>query len=75
VFVNAERADVPAGVSVLEALRHWSADVAREAEAGSRQVMDSRGLPVALDAPVYAGAIFRLVAARGSGDDLGDDLD
>jgi hypothetical protein len=74
VFVNAERTDVPSDVTVLDALRIWSEGMAREVEAGSQRVLDSRGLPVALDAPVHAGSIFRLIAARDARDASDDDL-
>lgn len=75
VFINAERVDVPAGIAVVDALRMWSEDMAADVEDGSQQVLDSRGLPVALDTTVYAGAIFRLIGARGSRDEAGDEPD
>jgi hypothetical protein len=76
VFVNARRLELPAGATVLDAVRAWSADAARDVEAGARVVTDSRGLPTAADAPVYAGAIFRLTTARGARSaDAGDELD
>ena len=67
VFVNARRLELPAGATVLDAVRAWSADAAREVERGARVVTDSRGLPTAADAPVFAGAIFRLTTASGAG--------
>jgi hypothetical protein len=73
VFVNAERTEVPPGVTVLDALRIWSEGMAREVEAGSQRVLDSRGLPVALDEPVHAGSIFRLITARDARDAAADD--
>lgn len=69
VFINAERVDVRAGITVLLALRAWSEGMADEAERGALQVLDGRGLPVALDAAVHAGDIFRLIAARDRRDD------
>lgn len=74
VFINAERIEVPAGVTVLDALRIWSEGMASDAEAGAQLVLDSRGLQVALDTRVHAGAIFRLIAARSERDDLDRDL-
>lgn len=71
VFVNAQRVLVPAGTTVLDAIRAWSADASDEVERGLRLVVDNRGLPTALDAPVHGGAIFRLTAAR---DRQSDDL-
>lgn len=74
VFINTQRLEVPAGTRVLDAVRAWNADAARDVEAGARVVTDSRGLPTATDTPVYAGAIFRLTTARGARADAGDDL-
>jgi hypothetical protein len=71
VFVNAVGIDVPAGASVLDAVRSWSADEAAAVDRGDRVVTDSRGLPIAPDVRVSAGSIFRLVPARkraGSGE-------
>jgi hypothetical protein len=64
VFVNAVAIDVPAGASVLDAVRSWSADEAVAVGRGDRVVTDSRGLPIAPDVRVSAGSIFRLVPAR-----------
>lgn len=64
VFVNAEKVEVPAGASALDAVRAWSEEAARQVEAGARAITDNRGLPAAPDAPVHGGAIFRLVGAR-----------
>jgi hypothetical protein len=75
VFVNAVGVDVPAGASVLDAVRSWSAEEAAAVDRGDRVVADSRGLPVAPDVRVSAGSIFRLVPARkrtGSGDSSAD---
>ena len=44
VFVNANAVDVPAGASVLDAVRAWSADEAAAVASGDRLVTDSRGL-------------------------------
>ena len=68
VFVNAARLELPAGATVLDAVRAWSADAAGEVEGGRRVVTDSRGLPTPADGSVYAGAIYRLTTARGAGD-------
>lgn len=64
VFVNAAGLDVPAGATVLDAVRTFDASVADAVASGARLVTDSRGLPVANEATVYAGAIFRVVANR-----------
>ena len=64
VFINAAGVDVPDGSTALDAVRLWDAEAARSVESGVRALTDSRGLPAAPDAPVYGGAIFRLVSAR-----------
>jgi len=74
IFINAERVEVPAGIAIVDALHIWSEGMAADVEDGSQHVLDSRGLPVALDMTVYAGAIFRLIATRGPRDDPDDDV-
>jgi hypothetical protein len=64
VFVNAHTVQVPAGATVLDAVRAFDAAEGDAVAAGTRGVTDSRGLPVAFAAPVHGGAIFRLVSAR-----------
>jgi len=64
VFVNATAVDVPAGSSVLDAVRTWRVEEADAASRGERVITDSRGLPIGADAPVSAGSIFRLLPAR-----------
>lgn len=63
VYVNAAPLDVPAGATVLDAVRQWEAAAADAVAAGRRAVTDSRGLPAAVDAVVFAGAIYRVVGA------------
>lgn len=72
VFVNAARVDVPAPATALNAVRAWNADAASGVEQGTRSLTDSRGLALASDAPVYSGAIMRVVAVR---DHASDDAD
>lgn len=64
VFINASGVDVPEGATALDAVRLWDAKAAQAVESGTRALADSRGLPAAPDAPVYGGAIFRLVSGR-----------
>lgn len=64
VFVDGTGLDVPRGATALDAVQASGAVAADAVRAGTRVITDSRGLPVAPDAPVVAGAIFRLVAAR-----------
>jgi hypothetical protein len=68
VYVNAVGIDVPAGATALDAVRSWNAAEAEAVAQGARVITDSRGLPVAADVAVYAGAIFRLVSGRARGE-------
>lgn len=72
VFVNAARVDVPTSATALDAVRAWSADAASEVEQGTRAITDSRGLSLAASAPLYSGAIMRVVAVRDRDSDDGD---
>ena len=64
VFVNERGLDVPPGATALDAVRARDAAEGDRVAAGERQITDSRGLPVAADAPAYGGAIYRTIAAR-----------
>jgi hypothetical protein len=64
VFVNGIGVDVPAGTTALDAVRTWSANAADAVARGASVITDSRGLPTAADAPIEAGAIFRVIPAR-----------
>ena len=64
VFVNGVGLDVPAGATALDAVRGWNADAAAAVARGASVITDSRGLPAAADAPIQAGAIFRVIATR-----------
>ena len=64
VFVNAAGVDVPAGSTAIDAVRAWDAAAAAAVARGTRLLTDSRGLPLAADAPMSAGSIVRLVARR-----------
>lgn len=79
VFVNAEVVMVPAGSSILEAVRRWNQSEANAVEQGEKLVTDSRGLPIDVDERVSAGSIFRLLPVRKRGgarerdDDVGSE--
>ena len=79
VFVNAEGVMVPAGSSILEAVRRWNQSEANAVEQGEKLVTDSRGLPIDVDERVSAGSIFRLLPVRKRGgarerdDDVGSE--
>ena len=68
VFVNARRVVVPPGATALDAVRADDPDAAEAVERGARVITDSRGLPCAADTTLAAGAILRLVPARGRDD-------
>jgi len=64
VFVNAVGVMVPAGSSILDAVRRWNESEAMAVETGEKMVTDSRGLPIDVAEPVSAGSIFRLLPVR-----------
>jgi hypothetical protein len=66
VYVDGRSARVPPGTTALDAVRAIDEAEAARVEAGERMIVDSRGLPLAADSTVYAGAIYRTArAARG----------
>jgi len=67
VFVNAVGVMVPAGSSILDAVRRWDESEATAVGDGEKMVTDSRGLPIDVDQRVSAGSIFRLVPVRKRG--------
>ncbi len=67
VFVNGVGVSVPPGSTVLDAVEAADAAAAAELRAGTRAVADSRGLPVAADAPLSGGFVMRLISARARG--------
>ena len=64
VFVNGTAISLEHGRTTLQAVEAFDAAAAGELVAGTRAVTDSRGLPVALDAPVAGGTVLRIVSAR-----------
>ena len=64
VYVDSRAVDVTKSATVLDAIEIADASLAAGVRAGSRAVTDSRGLPIASDAPLHGGAILRVVAAR-----------
>ena len=67
VFVNAASVMVPAGSSILDAVRRWNESEAVAIEKGDKMVTDSRGLPIDAGERVNAGSIFRLLPVRKRG--------
>jgi len=64
VFVDGRGVDAPSNGTVLDAVRSHDADVAERVETGLARVTDSRGLPIDASAPVYGGAILRVLPVR-----------
>ncbi|MBX3173354.1 MAG: hypothetical protein KF709_03030 [Gemmatimonadaceae bacterium] len=64
VFVNGKGVSVSPGSSVLDAVAASDAAAADEVRAGTRAIVDSRGLPVAADTSVHGGYVMRVVSAR-----------
>jgi hypothetical protein len=65
VFVNGTGVSVSPGSTVLDAIEAADPAAAALVRAGSRAVADSRGLPVAADAPLTGGFVMRIVSAHG----------
>ncbi|HKH82295.1 MAG TPA: hypothetical protein VKA25_01290 [Gemmatimonadales bacterium] len=67
VFVNAAPLDLPAGSRVSAAILALDPELAQQVSAGSAYVTDGRGIQIAGDSPLTAGAILRvIVSARRS---------
>lgn len=64
VFINGTARELPAGSSVLDAVRAADPAEAEAIERGERVTVDSRGLATDHLAPAYAGAIYRTQRAR-----------
>ena len=67
-FVNERGVGVPPGATALDAVRAFDAlgdtTLGDDVAAGTRVIVDSRGLPVDAAAPAYGGAIYRVLPAR-----------
>ena len=66
VYVDSRPVDVPVAATVLDAVEAANPELAESVRAGIKAVTDSRGLPIASDAPLHGGAILRVVSARNS---------
>ncbi len=64
VFVNGAGVSVPAGSTVLDAVRAADRSAADAVVAGTRAVADSRGIVVPPTTPLSGGYVMRLVSAR-----------
>lgn len=64
VFVNGKTVRVPAGSTVIDAVAAADASAADEVRAGTRGVVDSRGIGVAMETGLTGGYVMRIVSAR-----------
>ncbi len=72
VFVNGAGVSVAPGSTVIDAVALADAAAAAQVRAGTRKVVDSRGLPVPADTTLSGGFVMRIVLARAAaaaGDD------
>jgi hypothetical protein len=65
VFVNGIGYDVPTGGTALDAIALHDTDEVRAVREGAVLVTDSRGLPIDAEAPMFNGAVLRLIPNRG----------
>jgi hypothetical protein len=63
-YVNGKPVDVQKSATVLDAVERADPLLAAEVRSGDSVVADSRGLPIAPDAPLYGGAILRVAPVR-----------
>lgn len=68
-YVNGKGVDVAPNATAIDAVRVWDPAVAAQVIAGERALTDSRGLPLAPDAPITGGSIMRIVSNRRRGAD------
>ncbi len=64
VFVNGKVVKLPSGGTVIDAVEAADAAAAAEVRAGTRGVVDSRGIGVAADTVLTGGFVMRVVSAR-----------
>jgi len=63
VFVNAVPVDLPVGSGVSAAILALDTALAEQVSAGTAYATDGRGIQVAADSPLSAGAILRVVVS------------
>lgn len=64
IFVDGVAVEATAGETTIAAIQRWHPHLALQLRDGARTLTDSRGLPISIDSPAYAGAIFRVGSAR-----------
>ncbi len=63
IFVDGAPVSATSGQTTLDAIAAWKPELATLL-GDTRNLADSRGLPIDPELPAYAGAIFRVVSAR-----------
>ena len=66
MYVNGHGVDAPADGRAIDAVAASDPALAAQITAGERALTDSRGLSIGADAPLYQGAILRVVSVRGA---------
>ena len=74
IFINALPVDVAAGIDVRAAVHTVDAVLAERLAAGTAFVTDARGIPLAPDARLSAGAILRVIARARRADQADDEV-
>ncbi|CAN5587299.1 hypothetical protein BH23GEM1_BH23GEM1_10730 [soil metagenome] len=64
IYIDSRPVDAPLGATPLTALEQHDAPAAARVREGARVIVDNRGLPAPLDAPVANGSIFRVVSSK-----------
>ena len=72
VFINDQLLRLPPGASVADAVSALGTEAADQLAVGSAHVTDGRGIRLAADAPIHAGAILRLVVSARREQDQAD---
>jgi hypothetical protein len=72
VFINERGRQVAAGTTALAAVTAHDPDLGRKLAAGQAYLTDARGIRLDPAAPVFAGAILRVVVSARPGDPEGD---
>jgi hypothetical protein len=75
VYVNERPVEVPAGAPALAAVATLDGDLGTAVSDGRAYLTDGRGIRLAADLPLAAGAIVRVVRSARSGPKASDDGD
>lgn len=75
VYVNERAVDLPPGAAALTAVGALDAELGAAVAEGRAYITDGRGLRLAGDAPLAAGAILRVVRPARQRTPTGDDDD